>query len=246
MYEKKFLEFLTASNIDIDSIKRNNKIEIKKLKDIIKDSILIDTKTLATIEEDFVELKDGCTLFHIIGSDNYLIYQKDICLLKPQKGVYAKECEECKISSMRLCVCNNLYKQGVVMSRDKENNCVYEKKLIDFLLENDINKDLIIAKNQEEYKKLVCVIKECNLFNIKTLMPYEEMKIQILKDNMTLYFKFTINGNTSLRNIACIKKDKQRMTRLNCNDCKISTLELCAFNSVYKTNGIIIKKGQLI
>lgn len=120
---------------------------------------------------------------------------------------------------------------------------MYEKRFNDFLLENDIDKDLIIAKNQEEYKKLVCVIKECNLFNIKTLMPYEEMKIQILKDNMTLYFK--VRNSKSLRDKACVKKeDKKRMSQLNCNNCKISTLELCAFNSVYKTNGIIIKKGK--
>lgn len=112
MFEKKFIDFLMENNIDIDSIKRNNKVEIKKLNKIIRNCRLIDTKTLTTIEEGSVELKDGCTLFHIKTSDNYLIYQKDICLLRPSKGIYPEACEECKVSSMRLCVCNNIYRQG--------------------------------------------------------------------------------------------------------------------------------------
>lgn len=112
MFEKKFLDFLVENNIDIDAIKRNNKVEIKKLNKIIRNCRLIDTKTLTILEEGSVELKDGCKLFHIKTNDNYLIYQKDICLLKLGVRIYPETCEECKVSSMRLCVCNNIYRQG--------------------------------------------------------------------------------------------------------------------------------------
>lgn len=124
------------------------------------------------------------------------------------------------------------------MSKEKHSDYEYEQKFIDFLLENNIDIDLIIAGNKEEYFKLSNLIKECKFINIKTLMPYTDLKVDKTSDDINL-----IHKSISLRKRACMKEDKVMLTEINCRGCGISTIELCAFNGVYKTDGII-KKGE--
>lgn len=118
---------------------------------------------------------------------------------------------------------------------------MFEKKFTAFLIENDIDIDLLIKKDETELRRLEYIIAKCDMINIKTLMPHNELEVVIVDDiDAFLYFK-----SSFLRKVSCIKDDKEFMTYDNCENCKVSTSELCAFNGVYKTDGIIIKRTEI-
>lgn len=116
---------------------------------------------------------------------------------------------------------------------------MFEQKLIDFLLENNIDIDLVIDKDKKENRKLEQLIYCCKLINVKTLSSYHDLSFKKNKGKIVLYFI-----SMRIRLSFCIRKDKLFMSYSNCSECNLSTQLLCALNAVYKTNGIIIKESK--
>lgn len=121
MFEKKFLQYLENNNLDIDLLIKKDKVEEDKFKATRTNSKLINSKTLSLMIVMFLPfpMNDGDIIF-CIESNNGLVSQEDLCLTTESKCVNKYTCRNCKVSSLSLCVNNNIYKHGGQYIKKKE------------------------------------------------------------------------------------------------------------------------------
>lgn len=115
---------------------------------------------------------------------------------------------------------------------------MFEKKFINYLAQNNIDINSLIARNKEEYAKLEILKNNSIYIDTKTLMPIK-IRFLVLQNG-----DIEMDANYKYEEEKCLLDLNKCINIYECENCKVSTLDLCNFNSIYKHNYIFANKGE--
>lgn len=123
---------------------------------------------------------------------------------------------------------------------------MFEKKFIDFLAQNNIDKDLMILDDKKEEMKFKIAVSNNTIVNTKTLMPVKKRSIELKNGDFVVYLKQnnSIADNIFLDDI-CFKFPDSIINIHVCENCDLSSMSLCIYNSMYKYSCILVKKDGM-
>lgn len=113
---------------------------------------------------------------------------------------------------------------------------MFEQKFVNYLAQNNIDIDLLIKRNKEEEVKLGILKNNSICIDTKTLRPIK-IRFLLLQNG-----DIEMNTNYKYEQEKCLLDLNKYINVYECENCKVSTMDLCNFNSIYKYNYIFVKK----
>lgn len=119
---------------------------------------------------------------------------------------------------------------------------MYDKRLIDYLINNNIDINLMIKRNEQELAKFEALRQNSMLIDTRTLKPVD-LSFMKGKDSNSMYI---VNNSDKLFLLKefCLKLSSDNMVDCICNTCKESNMMLCIYNNLYKRGSIFVKKER--